>query len=145
MSSQGGGGGYFGRNSSFLVLNLGASFLSVQPPIVNVSSSRPDPLYEGTQFFLTCSILLDESVDLEVDVATTWSNSNGVISNTARTLLSSVQPTAEDFAYSATLTFDPLQSSDRDNYTCSVTVSIMSEFIESGESISMEGVLVQGM
>ena len=122
-----------------------AFFLSVPPPIVTVTSSRPVPLYEGTQFFLTCSILLDESVDLEVDVATTWSNSSGGISNTARTLLSSVQPTAEDFVYSTTLTFDPLQLSDTDDYTCSVTVSITSESIESGESMSMEGVSVQGM
>ena len=138
-------GCYFGRNSPFLVFNLGVSFISVPPPIVTVTSSRPEPLYEGTQFFLTCSILLDESVDLEVDVATTWSNSSGMISNTPRTLLSSVLPTAADFAYSATLTFDPLQSSDSDDYTCSVTVSIMSDFIESGESMSMEGVLVRGM
>ena len=127
------------------MLNLGASFPSVPPPIVNVTSSRPDPLYEGTQFFLTCSILLDESVDLEVDVATTWSNPAGMISNTTRTLLSSVQPTAADFAYSATLTFDPLQSSDTDDYICSVTVSISSDFIESGEIMSMEGISVQGM
>ena len=127
------------------MFNLGASFPSVPPPIVNVTSSRPDPLYEGTQFFLTCSILLDESVDLEVDVATTWSNPAGMISNTTRTLLSSVQPTAADFAYSATLTFDPLQSSDTDDYTCSVTVSISSDFVESGEIMSMEGISVQGM
>ena len=127
------------------MFNLGASFLSVPPPIVNVTSSRPDPLYEGTQFFLTCSILLDESVDLEVDVATTWSNPAGMISNTTRTLLSSVQPTAADFAYSATLTFDPLQLSDTDNFTCLVNVSITSEVMESGESKSMEEVLVQGM
>ena len=138
-------GGYFGRNSPFLVLNLGVSFISVPPPIVTVTSSRPEPLYEGTQFFLTCSILLDESVDLEVDVTTTWSNPAGMISNTTRTLLSSVRPAAEDFAYSATLTFDSLQLSDTDVYTCSVTVSITSEFIVSGESMRMEGVLVQGM
>ena len=127
------------------MLNLAVSFLSVPPPNVTVTSSRPDPLYEGTQFFLTCSILLDKSVDVEVDVATTWSNSSGVISNTTRTLPSSVQPTAAEFAYSATLTFDPLQLSDTDDYTCSVTVNITSDFIESGESMSMEGVSVLGM
>ena len=143
MSSHGGGEGRITLEGTHL--SSCVSFPSVPPPIVTVTSSRPEPLYEGTQFFLTCSILLDESVDLEVDVATTWSNPAGVISNTTRTLLSSVRPTAEDFAYSATLTFDPLQSSDTDDYTCSVTVSITSEFIESGESMSMEGVSVQGM
>ena len=119
-------------------------FPSVPPPIVTITSSRPDPLDEGTQFFLTCSIILDEVVDIGVTVAPTWSNSSGMISNTSRTLLSSVQQTTS-FTYSATLTFDPLQSSDTDNYTCFVTVSFMSEFILSGESVSMEEVTVEGM
>ena len=111
---------------------------------MTVTSSRPDPLYEGTQFFLTCNIILDEVVDLRVTVAPTWNNSDGMISNTNRTLLSSVQQTAS-FTYSATLTFNPLQSSDTDTYTCFVTVSFMSEFILSGESMSMEEVTVEGM
>ena len=112
---------------------------------MTVTSSRLDPLYEGTQFNLTCSIMLDEAVDLEeVHVTTTWSNSSGMISNTSRTLLSSVRQTG-DFTYSAILTFDPLQSSDTDTYTCFVTVNFMSEFIQSGQSMSTEGVSVQGM
>ena len=107
---------------------------------MTVTPDRPTTLYEGTQFTLTCVIVLNTAVDTTVMVTSTWSNSGGVLSD-GRITSSDARKTAE-FNYTSTLTFMPLSQIDTNNYMCSVVVSFASQSATAmgADDITVEGV-----
>ena len=110
---------------------------------MTVTPDRPSILYEGTQFTLTCVIVLNTAVDTSdsVVVTPTWSNSEGVLSD-GRITPSDAQETAE-FTYMSTLTFMPLSLSDT-NYICLVNISSASQFIRSADNMDIIEITVEG-
>ena len=83
------------------------------------------PTYNGTVFNLTCTIVLDPSVDTGVNVTERWSDSDSTLT-TDRMRCISITGTVlvSTLTYQTVLTFDPLgnNSRDGDSYICEATV-----------------------
>lgn len=109
--------------------------IPVPPPTVDVVS-RPNTttLFTTQQLNLTCYTILHPAVDTAVGVANTWSGPAGVVSPNGHITVVGVAGTSLEF--NSSLRFSSLRSSDSGTYTCFSTVSLVSSYIASGESVS---------
>ena len=96
-------------------------FLTVPPPVVTVSLSQNDTLYAGTSLTITCTVMLDSSVNDNELVSTDWTGLDHIpldnrVSTTPviRVIHSS---------YASTLTISPLADQDDGTFTCTGTVT----------------------
>ena len=91
----------------------------VPQPRVNVTLSRPAPLYVGTPITRTCIVTLDPNVDIGDMVMTSWTAFRG-------TQVHQYSVANNNFygnTYANSLTTGNLQETDSGTYRCSVTVT----------------------
>ena len=81
-----------------------------------VSITR-NPILSGSSPTLTCTVELDPTVDVSVDITTVWSGPDG------STLMSDASPVMKSFThYTSKLTLNYVELSDSGNYTCTVSI-----------------------
>ena len=105
----------------------------VHAPEVIVSSDVTGTHYAGSKLTLNCTIILsqvlvDAGVVNDVTVTSSWYGPSGEIFPTGdcedeRVCASGLEQLV-DIAYSSTVMFDTLRTSDSGNYNCTATVSI---------------------
>ena len=80
-------------------------------------SNTPNPILSGSSPTLTCTVELDPTVDVPVDVTTVWSGPDG------STLMSDASPVMKSFThYTSKLSLNYVELSDSGNYTCTVSI-----------------------
>ena len=112
-------------------------FFSVTPPDLNVTLSPGLPLYEGVRYNLTCLVFLPTAVDVDITVEGSWiAPSGSQVMNTIANRVTVLPITAlgSTNLYSSVLEFDPVDSSDKGNYTCSVSVDSRNPSLYGGSS-----------
>ena len=93
---------------------------SVPQPVVTISHSNTGTLYAGTSFTLTCTVILDSSVDNSERVVTRWSDIRSIPSD-RYSVTDAIRKSGS--IYSGSLTISPLADQDDGTYTCTVTVT----------------------
>ena len=117
--------------------------LLVPNPMLSITSSQAPPIYESTQFNLTCVISpLPSTVDTPVTTSFIWLDSNGdVIANDTRQYSIAAGPNAN------TLVFDPIdnfQFNDSGQYQCQAFInSLNSTVVSSNSTIYSNFITVQ--
>ena len=91
-------------------------------------------LFTTQQLNITCHTILHPAVDTQVGVVNTWSGPSGVMSSSGHITVVGVSGTNLEF--NSTVRFSSLQSSDSGTYTCFSTVSLVSSYIASGDTVS---------
>ena len=92
-------------------------------------------LFTTQQLNITCHTILHPAVDTAVGVANTWSGPSGVISSDGRDI-TVVGVAGTDLEFNSAVRFSSLRSSDSGTYTCFSTVSLVSSYIASGDTVS---------
>ena len=92
----------------------------VPQPVVAVTADNTGTLYAGTSFTLTCTVILDSSVDNSERIVTQWSDIRS-IPNYRYSVTDAIRKSAS--IYSGSLTISPLADQDDGTYTCTVTVT----------------------
>ena len=91
-------------------------------PAPTVTISQPTTVFLGTVFTLTCTAMLDTSVDVSVSVGVVWTGPGGFTTSDTMADL-----TAGDSSHSSQLMVaSATQSGD---YTCAVTLNSASNFL----------------
>lgn len=110
-------------------------FFSVTPPDLNVTLSPGLPLYEGVRYNLTCLVFLPTAVDVDITVEGSWiAPSGSQVTDTNRVTVLPITALGSTYLYSSVLVFDPIDSSDKGNYTCSVSVDSRDPSLYGGSS-----------
>lgn len=118
----------------FKLLSFLLSF-SATPPDLNVTLSPSLPLYEGVRYNLTCLVSLPTAVDVEINVEGSWiAPSGSQVMNTNRVTVLPITALGSTYLYRSVLMFDPVDSSDKGNYTCSVSVDSRNPSLYGGSS-----------
>ena len=86
--------------------------ITVPPPIVTITAAPSQVTTVGGNITLTCNTQLDQSVDSNVTVNSTWIGPNSL---TSSSILAS--------PYQSTLMLGSLVTTGAGNYTCSVLIS----------------------
>ena len=83
------------------------------------------PLYNGTEVNLTCTVVLNTTVDTMVNVFLVWSGPGNVSTDDCITCTLSevMEITASPPTFMATLTFRPLASDHNGSYMCEAIVT----------------------
>ena len=135
-----------------VVFHLLWSLVEVQPqllqPTVTISRSHNRFVYAGTKFVLSSTISLRgndvslSSSSLVLDIR--WSRGSDVIVNGTRTTVSPVS--GSGMAYTASLTYSPINTTDSGQVTATVTVSRSDEsmHIQSVTASDTEMLTVKG-
>ncbi len=105
-----------------------------QPTVRVVPQPNTTQLFTTQQLNITCHTVLHPAVDTPVGVANTWSGPSGVMSSDGHITVTGVAGT--DLEFNSALRFSSLQSSDSGSYTCFSTVSLVSSYIASGDTVS---------
>ena len=101
--------------------------LTVTAPVVEVTTSSSDILYQATQQSLICEVAFIYT--LPVDVVTVqfeWNFQGTVVQNDTRITVNNPYISLDPFSNvtSSKLTFSPINTTDSGNYTCTVCVSV---------------------
>ena len=92
----------------------------VPQPIVVVTANSTGTLYAGTSLTLSCTVILDSSVDNSESVVTEWSGLQSI----PEYRYSATDAMRESGSmYSGSLTISPLADHDDGIYACNVTVT----------------------
>ena len=102
----------------------------VPPPDVTVTLNSTPPLYAGTGLTLTCTVTLDPNVDNGERVMTEWSGPRDI--SGARYSVTGVSGSGS--TYTDSLTISPLADLDDGTYTCTVTVTGVSNVQQANAS-----------
>ena len=105
-----------------------------QPTVRVVPHPNTTQLFTTQQLNITCHTVLHPAVDTAVGVANTWSGPSGVISSDGHITVVGVAGT--DLEFNSAVRFSSLRSSDSGTYTCFSTVSLVSSYIASGDTVS---------
>ena len=90
----------------------------VPEPLVRLVSNTPNPILSGSSATLTCTVELDPSVDVPVDIMTEWSGPDG------STLTTDASPVMKSLThYTSKRTLNYVESAESGNYTCTVSIS----------------------
>ena len=102
---------------------------------MTVTASPDDTINtRGSSLILTCSIELSEAVDIAVSVNTVWSGPSGTQFTSFATMMTAT-------TYTSSASFSSSVSSDSGEYTCRVTVSSTSPFVQtSNEAVGSKRV-----
>ena len=96
---------------------------TVPQPTVSITPNHSGVLYAGTPLTLTCSIQLNPAVDTTVMATRMWRGPGSqVVSNSSHVTVSNLLKRLT-FVYETTIEFDPLSTTDSDNYECEATVT----------------------
>ena len=111
--------------------------LSVPVPTPFITVSNTDTVYAGTILSLICGYALSPSVDTTPQTIVTWMV-DGVAVDTSPTRISTD---------GATLSFSPLGTSDKGNYTCTLTVTTSQTHVtvQGPKQSEVEEIIVQGI
>ena len=82
--------------------------------------SSEDTAHNGTNYTLTCAVTVDPAVDTELQVTRTWRKGSAVVTDT--TPETTIAQSNDGNVYTSSLTFEPLDSGDEDQYTCQAEV-----------------------
>ena len=109
-------------------------FPAVPPPGVAISSE--DTAHNGTNYTLTCAVTVEPAVDTGLQVTRTWRRGNAILSDPSE---ATIAQSNDRGVYTSSLTFEPLDSGDDEQYTCQAEVEPLppSSFI-SGSNYSSE-------
>ena len=95
--------------------------VSVPPPTVSITTGRNGTLYAGTTFNYICTIELNTTgVDGLIAVSR---DITGVDIDGSRVIMTDLVETTDD-TYETTLMFNPLNTTDSGNHTCTATVNV---------------------
>ena len=91
-------------------------------PALDVQVAQPTPYLTGMFAIMTCSIHVDDSIDIPIEVYSRWERSGEEISQTSRII---PQPplVLDSNTYETTLQFNTLSSMDSGLYVCASVVS----------------------
>ena len=109
--------------------------ISLRPPIA------------GILFIMTCTITLDQAVDIPVVVEGNWARNTTFSLENSRTNINATRHDSE-FVYVTTLEINPLSSNmdeDDGDYICEATITPQeSEFVTEVTSDDLQNITVQG-
>ena len=105
-----------------------------RPTVRVVPYPNTTQLFTTQELNITCHTILHPAVDTLVGVANTWSGPTGVMSSSGHITIIGVTGTYLEF--NSTVNFASLRSSDSGTYTCFSTVSLVSSYIASDDTIS---------
>ena len=109
--------------------------VSVPQPTMNIlSHPNNTQLFTTQQLNITCYTLLHPAIDTAVGVANTWSGPTGVMSSDGHVSVAAVA--GKNLEFNSSLHFSSLRSSDSGTYSCFSTVSLVSSYIVSSETVS---------
>ena len=113
------------RNSQFTYKYHVNSFLAVSDPVVRVEGVPINGgFFTGQQLNLTCRVELDETVDSDVTVTTTWFRGGMLLDDTNRTrIFPAEQSDSNRLLYESIVVFSPLGQVDAGDYECRVDVT----------------------
>ena len=123
----------------------------VPPPSMVITHSPPtSPIYESTNFNLTCTGALPSVVDTTVSVTVVWFDPQGnTIPVESRRMITNVTSNGND-EFESTLVFLPIDNGDHNSnfndsgtYTCQVTISSSDPLIISGINSTTDTITVQ--
>ena len=99
--------------------------LAVSDPVVRVVGVPVDGgFFTGQQLNLTCRVELDETIDSDVTVTTTWFRGQVLLDDTNRTrIISAEQSDSNRLLYESIVVFSPLGQVDAGDYECGVDVT----------------------
>ncbi len=107
----------------------------VPPPSVSLSPP-PTGVFTGQSVVLSCTIVLDSSVDTSVTVAVEWSNpASTIIASTIATLQS------PPLTYQTTTTLNVFMAGDTGTYSCAAVVTPSRPLTTPSESVSASAVV----
>ena len=81
--------------------------------------SSEDTAHNGTNYTLTCAVTVDPAVDTGLQVTRTWRRGNGILSDPPE---ATIAQSNDRGVYTSSLTFEPLDSGDEEQYTCQAEV-----------------------
>ena len=99
------------------VLNF-LSFYSVPAPSVVITETATP--FNGTEFSLSCTVTVDQSVDAPVNISTHWLLPH--YTDTPSTISSNMTERISELQQLHNLTFRPLRSQDSGSYSCTATI-----------------------
>ena len=101
------------------------TFLAVSDPTVRVVGVPVNGgFFTEQQLNLTCRVELDETVDSDVTVTTTWFRGGMLLDDTNRTRITPVkQSDSNRLLYESIVAFNPLGQVDAGDYECRVDVT----------------------
>ena len=85
--------------------------------------SSEDTAHNGTNYTLTCAVTVDPAVDTRLLVTRTWRKGSAVLNDA--TPEATIAQSNDRNVYTSSLTFEPLDSGDEDQYTCQAEVEPM--------------------
>ena len=126
--------------------------LSTVPPpnIVIIHSPSSGPIYESTNFNLTCTVTLPSVVDTTVSATVVWFDPKGnIIPVESRRMIINVTGNRNN-EFESTLVFLPIDNGDHNSnfndtgtYTCQMTISSSDPLIISGINSTTDTITVQ--
>ena len=91
-------------------------------PSLDVQVAQPTPYLTGMFATMTCSISVDDSIDIPIDVLVTWERNGQGVNQTSRIILQPPLVLGSN-THEATLQFNTLSSMDSGLYACASVVS----------------------
>ena len=126
-------------------------FTTVPPPSMDITHSpSTGPVYESTNFNLTCIGTLPSVVDTTVSATVVWFDPQGnTIPVESRRMITDVTSN-ENNKFESTLVFLPIDNgnhnsnfNDTGTYTCQITISSSDPLIISGINSTTDTIIVQ--
>ena len=131
----------------YISLLLRSYFSPPVSPSITILPSRGAPVYAGTEFVVTAHISFSgpSAVTVPIAVDITWSTVDGNVSNSSRTTVSPVS--GGGGSYTASLTFQPITTSDAGQYTATVTFNPPADsmYIRGDSATATHTIAVDGM
>ena len=116
-------------------------------PSIIILSSQDDPIYAGTELVVTAhiSFSVPSAVPVSILEGIRWSIREGDITNSSRTIVSPVS--GDGGSYTASLTFQPITTSNAGQYTSTVTFNLPTDYIyiARDSDAATHTILVEGM
>ena len=140
----------FGIKSN--IVNLLSIYLSTVPPpsMVITRSLSTGPVYESTNFNLTCTGTLPSVVDTTVSATIVWFDPQGnIIPVESRRMITNNASNGNN-EFESTLVFLPIDNGDHNSnfndtgtYTCQMTISSSNSLILNGINTTTDTIIVQ--
>ena len=138
----------FVRNIKYNIINM----LSTVPPpnMIITRSPSTGPIYESTNFNLTCTGTLPNVVDTNVSATVVWTDPQGnIIPVETRRMIINVTSNGNN-EFESTLVFLPIDNGDHNSnfndtgtYTCQMTISSSKSLIINGINNTTDTITVQ--
>ena len=119
-------------------------YFPVPKPVVNVTTSSYDILYQATQQSLFCNVTFSNfSPPGGSDVEFQWNFQGTLIENDTRITISSPYVTQDlnSTHASSTLTFSPINTTDSGKYTCTVNITVVGCPVNIINTHTFEGII----